>query len=346
MWVRRIAAHPCETTFPLPHIKAKLRPMRKLLIFILLFMATLWFLRTPDTDPAAMAAKYENNASRYAERDDGLRVHYRDEGNPDGMPIIFVHGNGGSLHNWEPLVDRLRGDYRIITYTQPGHGLTGPHPRDDYSFSGLAEALDLLINELGLEHFVLGGNSMGGWVAWRYALANPEHISALLLIDASGAPLPESEPIPQLPFAYRIIQNPAGRFIMQHYTPRRLVERTALDYVSVEAVMNEATVDRYWELLRYPGNRRAAALRMITDREAEYAERLSEITAPTLIIWGAEDEPTPVVMSGGFDERLPNAKLVIYEGIGHLPMEEAPDRTALDINEFLHETFDIAPQTP
>lgn len=292
-------------------------------------------LRTPDTDPAAMAAKYTNAQSRFVENDAGLRVHYRDQGNRDGEPIVLVHGTAASLHTWEPLVERLGDEYRVITYTQPGHGLTGAHPRDDYSFAGMAEALDLVTDELGLDHFILGGNSMGGWIAWRYALANPEKVDALLLLDASGMPLREGEEEPQLNIGFRLLGNPIVRFLMQHYAPRGLVEKSALQSVSVESVMTEDVVDRYWELLRLPGNRRAAGLRPLVDRENQYADDVGDITAPTLVIWGAEDRLIHASAAQTFDERLPNAEVVIYEEIGHLPMEEAPDRTAKDIDDFL-----------
>lgn len=292
-------------------------------------------LRTPDTDPAAMAAKYTNAQSRFVENDAGLRVHYRDQGNRDGEPIVLVHGTAASLHTWEPLVERLSDEYRIVTYTQPGHGLTGAHPRDDYSFAGMAEALDLVTDELGLDHFILGGNSMGGWIAWRYALANPEKVDALLLLDASGMPLREGEEEPQLNIGFRLLGNPIVRFLMLYYTPRGLVEKSALQSVSVESVMTEDVVDRYWELLRLPGNRRAAGLRPLVDRENQYADDVGNITAPTLVIWGAEDRLIHASAAQTFDERLPNAEVVIYEEIGHLPMEEAPDRTAKDIDDFL-----------
>lgn len=292
-------------------------------------------LRTPDTDPAAMTAKYTNAQSRFVENDAGLRVHYRDQGNRDGEPIVLVHGTAASLHTWEPLVERLGDEYRVITYTQPGHGLTGAHPRDDYSFAGMAEALDLVTDELGLDHFILGGNSMGGWIAWRYALANPEKVDALLLLDASGMPLREGEEEPQLNIGFRLLGNPIVRFLMQHYAPRGLVEKSALQSVSVESVMTEDVVDRYWELLRLPGNRRAAGLRPLVDRENQYADDVGNITAPTLVIWGAEDRLIHASAAQTFDERLPNAEVVIYEEIGHLPMEEAPDRTAKDIDDFL-----------
>ena len=309
--------------------------MQKVLVFIGVVAVALFLLRTPDTDPSAMRAKYANDASRFAEGPDGMRVHYRDQGNPEGTPIVLIHGSSASLHTWEPLVERLGEDYRVITYTQPGHGLTGPHPRDDYSFAGMAEALDLITEELALERFVLGGNSMGGWMTWRYALAHPERIEALLLLDASGAPLRPGEEEPPLNIGFRLLQSPVGRFLSLHYTPRAVIERSALQTVSVKSVMDEAAVDRYWELLRYPGNRRAAGLRAVVEREPEYAGRLGEIDAPTLIIWGAEDRLVLASAAQTFDDAMPNAEAVIYDGIGHLPMEEAPDRTAEDIDAFL-----------
>lgn len=295
-------------------------------------------LRTPDTDPAEMEAKYANAASRFAEGD-GLRVHYRDQGNPEGVPIILLHGTSASLHTWEPLVALLGEEYRVITYSQPGHGLTGPHPRDDYSAAGMAEALDLVTEELGLESFVLGGNSMGGWVAWRYALANPKRVSALILLDASGMPLREGEAPEELNIGFRLVQSPVGRFLVKHYTPRWLIRQSGLESVSVKTILTEEAVDRYWELIRYPGNRRAAALGWIREREPDMANRIGEIDAPTLIIWGAEDQLIYPSAAQTFDERMSNADVVIYEGVGHLPMEEAPERTALDIDTFLERTI-------
>lgn len=285
-----------------------------------------------------MIAKYANDASRFVESDDGLRVHYRDQGNPDGLPIILVHGTAASLHTWEPIIERLGEEYRVITYDQPGHGLTGAHPHEDYSYDGMADALDLVIDKLGLEHFVLGGNSMGGWISWRFALENPDKIDALVLLDASGMPLREGEEEPPANLGFRLLQNPVGRLIARHITPRSLVEKSALQTVSVKSVMDAGTVDRYWELLRYPGNRRAMTLRALADHEEQHAMRINEITAPALIVWGAEDQLILASAAQTFDERMPNADVVVYEGVGHLPMEETPERTALDIDAFLERT--------
>ena len=286
-----------------------------------------------------MRAKYANTQSQFLETADGPAIHYRDEGNPDGEILVLVHGNNGSLHNWEPLVEELGDEYRLISLTLPGHGLTGPSPDHDYSYAAFAKAIDRLTDALALDRFTIVGNSMGGWISWRYTLDNPEAIAALILIDASGAPLPPNEPEPEYPLAYRLAKHAPVRFLMKHFTPRSIVAQSAYDYVAVDEIMDDAMVDRYWELLRYPGNRAAAVARLTTDREQRYADRLPEITAPTLIIWGEEDAPTPVAMAHVFDERIPRSDLVIYQGIGHLPMEEAPTRTALDIDAFLERTI-------
>lgn len=297
-------------------------------------------LRTPDTDPERMIQKYTNEHSRFAQNEDGLRVHFRDQGNRNGPVIVLIHGTAASLHTWEPLIERLESDYRLITYTQPGHGLTGPHPEEQYDYDGMADALDVIGEELSLERFTLAGNSMGGWIAWRYALANPEQVDALILLDAAGAPLRAGEKKAPSNIGFKLMQNPVGRIAAQYYTPRALVKKSALQSVSVKAVMDGDAVDRYWELLRYPGNRRAAVLRMNSPEfEKAYADRLDEIKAPTLIIWGEEDRLIHATAAQTFQERIPNSKAVIYKGIGHIPMEEAPDRTASDIDAFLKENL-------
>ena len=305
------------------------------LAFAALVIAGFFLLRTPDVDRAAMEAKYTNEYSRFADGPNGLHVHYRDQGNPEGEPIVLLHGNSATLHTWEPVVARLGGKYRVITLTLPGHGLTGPNADGDYSFKGMAEAVDLVTDELHLDHFVLGGNSMGGWISWRYALLHPEKIDALILLDASGMPLRDGEAPPALNLGFRLMRTPFGRFIVSHFTPRFAMETSMRQSVTVEDFIDDKAVDRYWELYRLPGNRAAAGARAAVPREEDYAERVGEIKAPVLILWGKEDPLIHSTAATSFKERLPQAQVVIYDGVGHLPMEEVPDRTAADIDAFL-----------
>ncbi len=305
------------------------------LVLLAALVAAFFLLRTPDTDPIAMLAKYGGPQAKFAEGAGGMKIHFRDQGNPDGPPIILVHGTSASLHTWEPLAQRLGGEFRVIAYDQPAHGLTGAAPDNDYSASGMMHALDAVADAAGVDHFVLGGNSMGGWVAWRYALANPERVDALILLDAAGAPLREGEAPPPLNLGFRLARTAPGRFLLRHFLPRELIEKSLRETVANQATVEDAMIDRYWELLRLPGNRRAAPYFFMADREPEMAERLSEIAAPTLILWGAEDKLIYPSAAETFHERIPNSQVSVYDGVGHLPMEEAPDRTADDIRRFL-----------
>lgn len=313
--------------------------MKKLLITLLSLVVALgaafFFLSTPDTDPAEMLAKYGGPQSKFAAGPSGMKIHFRDQGNPDGRPIILIHGMSASLHTWEPLIDRLGGAFRVITYDQPAHGLTGAAPDNDYSARGMMRALDAVAEAAGVEHFILGGNSMGGWVAWRYALARPERVDALILLDAGGAPLREGEKPPPLNLGFRLSQSAPGRLLLRHFMPRSLIEKSIRETVADESIVDDAMIDRYWELLRLPANRRAAPYLFTADREPAMAARLSEIAAPTLIVWGREDLLIYASAAETFHERIPNSNVRVYDGVGHLPMVEAPDKTADDIRRFL-----------
>ncbi len=313
--------------------------MRKILAASAGFMAVLGLaflsLRTPDTNRAEMIAKYGGQAATFAEGAGGMRVHWRDEGCRDCPAIVFLHGSNASLHVFEPMIRELAGEYRIITYDQPGHGLTGPHPRDDYSAAGMFEALNAVANAARLDRFYLGGNSMGGWVSWRYALAYPDRVEGLILIDAAGAPLREGESAPPLNLGFRLLRNPMLRPLISQITPRSLVEKSLQDTVYDPAIVDDRMVDRYWELLRFPGNRRASAVRALSDREPEYFDRITEIAAPALLLWGAEDKLIYASAATTFAERMPNAQIVVLENVGHLPMEEAPAASANAVRRFL-----------
>ncbi len=315
--------------------------MKRLSIFvgILLGLLVVAFvaLRTPDTDAAAMRAKYGSPDSKYVLTEDDLTVHYRDQGCRECPAILLVHGSNASLQTFEPLVAELGDRYRLVSYDQPGHGLSGPHPRDDYSARGLTEAIAAVLEATGVERFAIAGNSMGGWLAWRYALERPDDLSALILMNASGAPPPPDAVEPKPYLGARIMKHPVGRLLAQHITPRALFERSLRDGVADPAFVTDAMVDRYWELMRYPGNRRAAGLRAIVDREWEVGKRLGEIRVPTLILWGSEDRVTPVQDVEIFDAMIPDSRAVVFEDVGHITMEEAPGRTAATLDAFLRE---------
>src|SRR5262249_26910250 len=118
----------------------------------------------------------------------GIKVHLRDEGpREDASPIVLLHGTGSSLHAWQGWVDALK-TRRVIRYDLAGFGLTGPAPDHLYSLENDVRLLVALLDKLGIARCVLGGNSLGGAIAWRAALAHPPRGEKLILVAAGGDP--------------------------------------------------------------------------------------------------------------------------------------------------------------
>jgi pimeloyl-ACP methyl ester carboxylesterase len=288
--------------------------------------------RTPDTDAAEMRAKYGAAPSRFVKLTDGRTVHLRDEGPRDALAIVLLHGSNADLHTWQKWADGLKADYRVIRYDQRGHGLTGPAPGGDYRTDAFAADVDAVADTLGLERFVLAGNSMGGGIAVRYAMLHPERLAGLVLVDAGGAPV-RREGGGNL--AFTLARTPVINGIFSQMLPRGLVEKSYRQSVSNQAIVTPAAVDRYWELARYPGNRAATRARFAQGWTTFTPEQVSAIRTPTLVMWGDEDSLIPFQAAQWFVDHLPDAELVHYPGIGHIPMEEAPGRSLADLREWL-----------
>jgi pimeloyl-ACP methyl ester carboxylesterase len=138
-----------------------------------------------------------------------------------------------------------------------------------------------------------------------------------------------------LPIGFRIARLPIARDLAEAITPRGLIERSLHQSASNQAIVTAAAIDRYWELLRYPGNRAATLIRFATPYETISDARYAPLTMPVLILWGREDRLIPVASVAAFQRAIPQAKAIIYAGIGHLPMEETADRSAADVARFL-----------
>ncbi|MGX7952009.1 alpha/beta fold hydrolase [Tsuneonella sp. HG249] len=301
------------------------RLIRAAAILIALLVILFLVFRVPDADPAAMRAKYGAAPSRFVELAGGPTVHLRDEGPRDAPVIMLLHGSNADLHTWRPWVERLAGDYRIIRFDQRGHGLTGPAEDDDYSRAAFAADVERVADRLALDRFVLAGNSMGGGIALEYALAHPERLAGLVLVDAGGAPRLEEA---KGNIGFTLARTPGVASLMGQVVPRSLIERSLRQSVSNQAVVTDAAVDRYWELLRYPGNRAATAKRFSLPNEPFAPAALARLGVPTLVLWGAEDNLIPRSSGRWLAGHIPGARLEVLPGIGHLPMEEAPDATA------------------
>ncbi|WP_395614839.1 alpha/beta fold hydrolase [Sphingorhabdus sp.] len=312
-----------------------LRFIKWLFILLLAALAALFFWGyAPDTDAAQMERKYGSAASRFAKLEPGLRVHYRDEGKQDGPVLVLIHGSNASLHTWEQWVGILGKDYRIISLDLPGHGLTGNNPAGVYDSASYVRVVDRLLTKLNVDKAVIGGNSMGGGVSWAYALEHPEKVEALLLVDASGQPYARSG---KTPLGFRLMRMPVIKEAARFIAPRSIFESSVKTSMSVQSEIDDKLIDRYWELNRYPGNRNATMQRFSNSKSMVPGtkERLSTIKVPVLILWGAEDNLIPVTAAKWFAEAMPQAKLIIYPNVGHIPMEEIPQKSANDVKIWL-----------
>jgi len=308
------------------------RLLKVLGVLAAILIVAFLLLRTPDTDPAAMRAKYGTPPSQFVALANGLTVHLRDEGPRDAPAIVLLHGSNADLLTWQAWTESLRGKYRVIRFDQRGHGLTGAAPDGDYSPERFTDDVGAVADKLGVRRFVLAGNSMGGGIAARYAMAHPERVRALVLVDAGGAP--QTAPA-KGNIGFKLAATPGVNLLMRSITPRFLIERSLRQTVANQGGVTPAMVDRYWELLRYPGNRAATAARFAQPRKAFTPAQLGALHMPVLILWGAHDRLIPVAGADWFQRAIPGSEKVVFADAGHIPMEELPGPSVKALTDWL-----------
>ena len=224
--------------------------------FYLLFAAgvlagvALWAY-SPSLPAESLIARYANDRSKFIDVG-GVRAHVRDQGNPDGIPVVLIHGSNGSLHAWEGWVRELAPQARLISVDLPGHGLTGTWPRDEYTVEAYADFIEVLVDTLNLDRFVLAGHSLGGAVAWTFAATRPDRVSQLILVDAAGYPREGGE----TPWPTRLARLPVVGDIGIYFKPERLVRRSLAEAYADPAMVTPERVRRYRRAAALPGQPR------------------------------------------------------------------------------------------
>ena len=288
--------------------------------------------RDPDVPASMLVAKYGQGASQFITLSTGANVHFRDQGQRLGPVLVLLHGSNASLHTWEPWVAALADQFRVISVDLPAHGLTGPVPGDDYSQEGMVKFVYEFTAALKLAPFALAGNSMGGGVAARFAIEHPERLTNLILVDAGGMPTAvERDP----GLGFRLARMPIIQNLMLYVTPRNLFEDGLKKAIFDDTLVTPALVDRYWELNRREGTRAASLKRFQIAPDTFVQDNAAKIATPTLILWGSEDTLTPPDMGEAYAGAIKNSKLIEYDNVGHITMEEVPDQSARAVREFL-----------
>ncbi|WP_148868560.1 alpha/beta fold hydrolase [Tenacibaculum adriaticum] len=278
-----------------------------------------------------LKAKYANPPSSFMAVD-GMDVHYRDEGNPlDSLPLVLIHGTGASLHTFDAWTNQLKDKKRIVRMDIPGFGLTGPFPHKNYSINSYATFINNFLDAKGIEKCVIGGNSLGGQIAWNFTVKFPQKVEKLILIDAAGYPF-ESESVPA---AFAIARTPILNKILTVITPKPMVKKSVEDVYADKTKVTPELVERYFELTLREGNRQALVDRMMMENQTPNIDKIKNIQQPTLVLWGDKDFLIPVSNAYRFHEDLPNDTLVVLENLGHVPMEEDPNTSLVPVLTFL-----------
>jgi len=278
-----------------------------------------------------LKSKYAQEPSAFLEIN-GMDVHYRDQGeSKDSIPILLLHGTGSSLHTFEDWAEELKKEHRIIRIDLPGYGLTGPFPEADYSMEAYVNFLKDFLKELEIEKCIIGGNSLGGKISWRFSLAYPEKVSKLILINSAGYPY-DSE---REPLVFKVAKTPVVKEIVKFLTPKFIVRSSIESVYADKSKVTDELIDRYLELTLREGNRQAFIDKFKTKNDWEAYKEISSIEKPTLILWGDQDQLIPVSNAERFHRDLPNDTLVILENSGHVPMEESPEQSLVAVKAFL-----------
>ena len=243
---------------------------------------------------------------------DGGIIHYETAG--EGRPLVLLHGIGSNSRSWRRQLDGLSSHFKVIAWNAPGYGQSsGPVGRPSIRF--YADRLRGLLDALGLKSIFLLGHSIGGVVAQEFYRTNPEYVRALILCDTRF--LGSESTINQRLTSIRAM-TPAQRAaerapkVLSRNAPQELIRE-------VQSIMSEVRSSTF----------EFAALALTQSDTRVVLRRLG---VPTLLIWGSEDEITPL-----WEDVPPGAHLEIIPHAGHLCYIEQPERFNAIVQEFLSE---------
>jgi pimeloyl-ACP methyl ester carboxylesterase len=311
---------------------------RALLIFLgvlLVFVLVVPFLipvpPLTDTVPPEQLADID---SKFIEIN-GLTVHYKTMG--QGEPyFILLHGFGASVFSWHAVMEPLSQYGTVIAYDRPAFGLTerpmkwtGVNP---YSPEANVALLLGLMDHLGIQKAILVGNSAGGTVSMQFALAHPDRVQALILVD---------------PAVYEGGGGPSWVRIlgktpqMQHLGPLfvRSIQKSGLDLITTAwhdpSKITQETWDGYTKPLKSDNWDRALWDFTMASHSTGLTDHLKDFTVPILIITGDDDRIVPTANSIRLGSEILGAQLVVIKDAGHVPHEEQPAAFMQAVKEFL-----------
>lgn len=265
---------------------------------------------------------------------DGVRIAYRDRGS--GEPVVFLHGTPSHSYEWRDVVPHIEaaGDYRVITYDLLGYGQSERPMRRDTSVSAQTDLLEKILAKLGLGSVTIVGHDIGGAIAQRFAIAWPERVRRLMLIDTvSYDSWPSStwrKIIDEELDEYRTLTQ--GRF-------DALLTRQLKMTVENENVMTKEVLAAYLAPHQSPLGRASFFEHQVRHYDSKYtaeiSDKLDTLTMPVRILWGEQDRWQPVRYAQRLHHDIPGSDLVVVSRAGHFVMEDAPEQVRREVRSFL-----------
>jgi pimeloyl-ACP methyl ester carboxylesterase len=243
----------------------------------------------------------------------GQKINYLETGS--GPKVILLHGLGDDLGVWEQTIPALRENFHVYALDQLGFGRSDK-PAINYRIQVLVEYLKAFCDKAGVDKATLVGNSMGGWVAAAFAQAYPDRVEKLVLVGAAGY-WPKQADVAEL------TREDLNRLALS--SPSAYKATLQWMFYDERILTDEFVAEAYRsQLERRDGYTISQFIESIFRREDRLDAKLKQITAPSLALWGAEDEVTPLPIAEAIAKQLPNARKAVIEKCGHMPQFECP----------------------
>lgn len=259
----------------------------------------------------------------------GIKTHYELSGKKDGPVVMLSHSLASSLKMWEPQMETLRSHYRVLRYDTRGHGQTETTPAP-YTLELLEKDALGLLDQLGIEQVHWIGLSLGGMIGQAIALDHPRRLQGLALCNTTSIIPPEAQPIwdERIEGVRTIGMTSQREATMERwFTPSFLKTNPPILNLIQE------------EFLATPPEGYIGCASAI--RRLNYLNRLQEISLPTLILAGDDDQATPVSASRAMHERIRNSTLVVFPSTRHLSNVEQAEAFNRHLLEFLRSVVKI-----
>ena len=298
--------------------------MRRVLLGLLLLVIVALAENTVVTDRETASAKAD--VGRVIELPDG-DLQVREDGPADGPAVVLLHGFASSLRWWDGVVPTLARDHRVIRFDLLGHG-GSEKPKRGYGMESQARLVATALDRLGVRRAAIVGHSMGGSVATALAEQHAALVESLVILDS-----PSRDGDAQLPLTARLGFVPVLGQAINRVVPDAMV-RDGLESAFAKGF---EVPDRFVEDFRdmtytsYDDSHRGSD---DYGEERGLAERLADETPPLLVIFGSEDDLVDPDSAQGY-RRVPQARIVVLDGVGHSPHVERPRATARLIAEFV-----------